>query len=96
MSGPEVLQRLAIPVPGVQLNSPHAMGRLLHGMTRDLAVATRQALEGGNADHLIDQIDRAEPWPPMASGVHVAAEVLGYVADRRRAVIPCRLSSDDC
>ena len=96
MSGPEVLQRLAIPVPAVGINSTRAMGRLLHGMSRDLAVATRAALEGGNADALIDQIDRAEPWPPMASGVHVAAEVLGHIADRRSAVIPHRLPADDC
>ena len=90
MTGLDVLRSLAIPVPQVQFSGPHSMGRLLHGITRDLASATRQALEGGSADHLIDQIDRAEPWPPMASGVHIAAEVLAHLADSRRAPIPIR------
>lgn len=90
MSGPEILATLAIPVPQVQLGGPRAMGRLLHGITRDLALATRRALEGGSADDLIDQLDRAEPWPPMASGIHVAAEVLAHVVDTRRAAIPTR------
>lgn len=90
MTGLDVLRTLAIPVPEVQFNGPRSMGRLLHGITRDLASATRQALEGGSADALIHEIDRAEPWPPMASGVHVASEVLAHIADSRRTSIPIR------
>lgn len=90
MTGLDVLRQLAIPTPQVAMSGPKAMGRLLQGMARDLALATRGALQGGSADDLIAEIDRAEPWPPMASGVHVAAEVLAHVADCRRTQLPTR------
>lgn len=98
MTGLDVLRQLAIPLPAVQFGGPRAMGHLLNGMTRDLAGATRRALEGGSCDDLIAQLDRAERWPPLASGVHVAAEVLAHIADCRRVHIPARSregSADD-
>lgn len=95
MTGLDVLRQLAIPVPPVQFGGPRSMGQLLHGMTRELAGATRGVLEGGSGDDLIAVLDRAERWPPLAAGVHVAAEVLAHVADARRVSVPHRPPTDD-
>lgn len=95
MDGRGVLMQLAIPVPQVQFSGGRSCTRLLTGIAIDLAKATRQALEGGSVDHLIDQIDRAEPWPPLASGVVVSAEVLAHIADTRRASVPHRSREED-
>ena len=97
MNARTALQRLAIPVPTPELNSSTApLGRLLAGLTADLAAATRAALSGGGqaSDDLIAAIDRAAIWPPMAAGVVIAAEVLAHLADQRRACLPHRQLTD--
>ena len=94
-SGPDILRRLAIPVPAVEFGGGRGMARLLHSINRDLAVKTRSALEGGSIDELIDSLDRAEPWPQLASAVHLAAEVVAHIVDSRRAAIPTRTPTDD-
>jgi hypothetical protein len=90
MTGLDVLQRLAIPTPPVAFGGGRDMPRFLFALARDLSTSTRVALETGAVDDLIHQIDRAEPWPPLGSGVHVAAEVAAHLVDQHRAVIQQR------
>lgn len=92
MKGSDLLARLAIPIPSVELSGGTAapMARLLGATTSDLCAATRAVLRGEGVDQLITAIDRAAIWPPMAAGVRVAAEVAAHVADQRGQVIPQR------
>ena len=92
MKGSAVLAALMIPPPDVEFSggTKAPLSRLLTGHTVALASAARAALDGGPLDPLLEQIERAAIWPPMAAGVRVAAEVAGHLSIARRQPIPQR------